>query len=1193
MKADTPRSAFGSIERDLLVPYGLRALRIGLQASVLALTALAIYPFLPGRGEVAPAPYLIIWGVAAVGAVVIAVLPWERLWNAGVAPLVSYAWSFFDIVLITAAVGITGGIDSTLWAFYALTTVYFAAWYPGRVQAALLLFSSLAYVTVIVLGDGPVPVGTLFIRLAVIGVLAFAASFLSRELLHQMSAHSRARDEADRRATLVGTVAAAARNMTTLGPRAVLNAVVEGATTLGFEAAAICLLDDDARTYRVISARGMPEAYTSATHDATRGLIGLTLESRQTVVLNDYSALSDATPIWIEQGIRACLATPIDSVGGPVAILTAGTREERRLAPRDVEAFELLAAQAARALATAHEFEDLQKAQEALRESEAKYRAVMEQAGDGIYIVGFDRRFIEVNRTAAEMLGYSREELIGLTIDDVADPQHIERHPPPLEDIKAGRPMTIERLMRKKDGSPLHVEIKSNKLDEERFVAIVRDITSVKDAQEALETRERLFRAVSELTSDYAYSMKVNPDYSLEWEWVTAGFRRLFGITPEQMDAQGGWETLVHPDDLEMARGIFQRLIEHGAPIGNELRMLGSDGATLNVRSWMDTERDADGRVMRLFGAIQDITERKKAEEDLQAQKDLYESLVSAQSDLGEGVTIVDLTTQRYLYVNDAICRMYGYRADELLAMPSFLDVLLPAQREDSERGIQQRLAGGRVSDVHQFTALRKNGLPIEVEIVSKPLEDGKLIALVRDITERKLAEERLRESEKRYRNLYDRIPIAIYQRTRDGGGIDANPAAVELFGYPDKESFLTVPARDFWVDPTDRDRWVALMERDGIVENFETMLRRADGSVLCARNSGRAVYDLDGRFLFYEASVQDVTDIKEKEEELERSNSLLRATLESTADGILVVDKEAKIVAYNRKFAEMWRLPEEVLESRDDDRAISVVLEQLSDPDGFVQDIRRLYDTDEESLDMIEFKDGRLFERYSQPQVLEGQVVGRVWSFRDVTVREESARALRDSSRRLRAALELSQKADEERRRLVTHLVKAKEDERNRVAADIHDDSVQVMTSVALALERMTRQEKDPHQKQVIGRLEESVRAAIGRLRTMVFELRPPALDEEGLASALALYLEEFKLDSGIDFSLVNELPGEPAPELRVTLYRIAQEALTNVRKHSNATRVTVWLREGDGGIALTVADDGVGFSTAVIDETLPGHIG
>jgi PAS domain S-box-containing protein len=150
----------------------------------------------------------------------------------------------------------------------------------------------------------------------------------------------------------------------------------------------------------------------------------------------------------------------------------------------------------------------------------------------------------------------------------------------------------------------------------------------------------------------------------------------------------------------------------------------------------------------------------------------------------------------------------------------------------------------------------------------------------------------------------------------------------------------------------------------------------------------------------------EEIRERQQVAEELKGSLSILQATFESTADGILVVDRAGKIMGFNHKFTQMWRIPESVVASRDDNLALSFVLEQLKDPLAFLAKVKEVYDSpDCESYDVLEFKDGRSFERYSLPQRIGGISVGRVWSFRDVTERKQAEHALHQAKEAAEAA--------------------------------------------------------------------------------------------------------------------------------------------------------------------------------------------
>jgi PAS domain S-box-containing protein len=153
-----------------------------------------------------------------------------------------------------------------------------------------------------------------------------------------------------------------------------------------------------------------------------------------------------------------------------------------------------------------------------------------------------------------------------------------------------------------------------------------------------------------------------------------------------------------------------------------------------------------------------------------------------------------------------------------------------------------------------------------------------------------------------------------------------------------------------------------------------------------------------------------DMPEYKAMEPSVEASESLLRAVLEATADGILVVNRTRRITAYNRRFAELWNLPANLLDRGSSEEALNVACRQLAEPNQFVNMVEQLNATpDANSFDVVHFSDGRVFESSSQPQRLGTEIIGRVWSFRDITFRENSLQDLRKREARYRAVIETS----------------------------------------------------------------------------------------------------------------------------------------------------------------------------------------
>jgi signal transduction histidine kinase len=183
----------------------------------------------------------------------------------------------------------------------------------------------------------------------------------------------------------------------------------------------------------------------------------------------------------------------------------------------------------------------------------------------------------------------------------------------------------------------------------------------------------------------------------------------------------------------------------------------------------------------------------------------------------------------------------------------------------------------------------------------------------------------------------------------------------------------------------------------------------------------------------------------------------------------------------------------------------------------------------------------------------------------RDMTERRTAERALR------------------ERRRLVGHLVDAQEVERRRIAWDVHDESIQSMVAVGMRLQLLAGRLPEEH-RDALAALDSTVQAAIARLRGLVSRLRPPELDQLGLVDAVAAYVEEVAGSAGLAWTFEHDVKTEPSAASAITLYRICQEALSNVQRHAHASRVDVRLFTANGGMQMRIADNGVG------TDVLPG---
>jgi two-component system sensor kinase FixL len=315
----------------------------------------------------------------------------------------------------------------------------------------------------------------------------------------------------------------------------------------------------------------------------------------------------------------------------------------------------------------------------------------------------------------------------------------------------------------------------------------------------------------------------------------------------------------------------------------------------------------------------------------------------------------------------------------------------------------------------------------------------------------------------------------------------------------------------------------------------------------------------------------REVGERQQTQEKLQHAISLLTATLESTADGILVIDRQGKVRGFNRKFAELWRIPDALFASGEDERLLSFVLEQLADPQGFLDRVQQLYrEPAAESSETLYFKDGRVFERYSKPQLLGNEIVGRVWSFRDVTTRVQAqdkrdhlVQELEEASHRLEMANgELNDFAH-----VVSHDLKAPlrgiRTLADWIAADCADQlSPEAQEQLGLLCRRI-----DHMQSLIDGILQYSRVGRVSEERTRI-----------DLKELVAEVIDMLAPPANVEITITDELP---VAELeRTRIFQVFQNLLSNAIKYLDKPvgHITIGCRDEGPRWTFRVADNGPG---------------
>jgi PAS domain S-box-containing protein len=509
---------------------------------------------------------------------------------------------------------------------------------------------------------------------------------------------------------------------------------------------------------------------------------------------------------------------------------------------------------------------DRKKTEEQLKESEERYRLLIEQASDAIMITDQKGNFIDINSSFCNMFGYTKNELLQLDIRALIDPEQLQKEPMRFERLAGGEQIFSQRRMIHKNGTIIEVEANVKMLPDGRILAIARDITDRKKAEQAIRTSEETRRLIMNSALDAIVCMDTAGIITV---W-TPQAEKIFGWKEQEALGKSLAETIIPLQYREKHKKGLQHYFETGkGPVINrliEITALNKNGKEFPVELSIIPIRQGGDQFF--CGFVRDITERKKAADQIIRERDLSDSVINSLP----GVFYLQDATGKYLRWNKIFEDVSGYTVQEIMAMHP-LDFFEEEEKQKVSKKIEKVFSNGYAEI--ETVVITRHGKRIPYFFTGQLIQyEGKpcLIGTGIDVTERKKAEDALKESEKKYRSLIEQAADAIFLADEKTNFIDVNPSACKLLGYSREELLTMNISNTYSPEELKKNplRWDLLLANKTMMN--ETKLRRKDGSEIPVEINSKVLDD--GR---YQAIVRDITERKKAHDELEQSYKAIR----------------------------------------------------------------------------------------------------------------------------------------------------------------------------------------------------------------------------------------------------------------------------------------------------------------------------
>lgn len=831
-----------------------------------------------------------------------------------------------------------------------------------------------------------------------------------------------------------------------------------------------------------------------------------------------------------------------------------------------------------------------------LNQERQRFQVIFQSNLMAVAILDRDGNILDVNPTFLHLTGMNKKELLGRNFIDQAGLKPEKEVRSLFQELLEGKRNSfhLEMAYQGRNGSPRWGDLSLFALREApggeiSSYAMFNDITERKHAEAALEQSEAKYRALVETSFDWIWEVDVQGRYT----YASARVNEILGYTPEEMLGRTPFD-FMPADEARRIQATFQAIVADRQPFAAlENVNLHKDGRRIVLETSGIPIFGPNGEWAGYRGTDRDITARKQAEEAL-AEEAIRRRILVEQS--RDGIVVLDQTGKVY-EANQRYAELLGYSPEEVRELYVW-DWDSQWSREELLEMIRLVDAAG---DHFESRHRRKDGTLIDVEISTNGavLAEQKLVfCVVRDISLRKRAEEALRLSEAKFRELFENMSsaVAIYQGVAEGRDFifrEVNQALEriehvkreELIGRKVDEIFPGMKAfglfdvlQRVWrtgIPEAFPVTWYQDQRISGWKDNY--VFRLPTGEVV-------AVYDdVTERKRAEEALSQKHRELQETAQQLEQSKNMLQLVIESIPVRVFWKDKNLRYLGCNSLFAHDAGLnqPQELL-GKDD-----FAMGWREQADIYRADDRQVMETCRPKMNIIEPQTtptgGKIWLNTSKVplQMPDGEVFGVLGVYEDITARKQAEEEV------------IRQR--EELRGLSIRLAEVEEDERKLLAQELHDQICQNLATIAITLEalriRATQETADLMQSRLSDAAD--LVEQTGEVAREIMEgLRPTVLEHYGLMGGLRWCAEQMVRRTGIKVAVQGE-EAEPrlARTLELALFRIAQEALNNVVRHAQASRVVLAEEVDRDTVRLVIEDNGVGFDPAQTGRPEGGH--